>query len=961
MNKANYDKDLRKAGNAAIEEKNYAKAIEIYSNALLMKNIPEEEKGLLHSNRSHAYLQSAMECSDSETMLGLALRDADEVIKLRSSWWKGYFRAGLVYQYQKEWNRAIDAFNEALALNPELVDVKNCRDECRFDKLQTDMAGNAMSHGFKEEIDKYNEIHGSTLDADVIIKNYEKSMKSENREIRASACIFFGLRYIKGVDGPQDIKKGLDLLQQAVDAGSPAAMVELGVLYMEGKGVERNIKKAVNLFEKATHCEPKNKKCLNGEHDGTTHAQFHIGLCFENGTGKPLDYFQARKWYEKASERGHAGAANNIAILYDKGKGGEKSSVRAKQYFSLSASRGNLFLQSISASIIHQKNFSGNVIAMESLAWKCLSEREYEQAENWYTKALEAGNNHSIQNKEKFYKILEEARNYIKEVKAQFQPSDSSAPELETKDRLPVEMLNIVEAIEKVTNNKPSIAGVVELADSPLAQYWNNFEEIQKRAAKGHGFALTLLIAMGHFAEGIADLKKLCSVKMNHSDTALTQEQCIHELADSFRATEIISFFEPSELPVLMRICKAKISNQKSDLDLDVRIVYCFLLTVSQNSEMFSFSKICHQMYPDEVFFYKMHAAAFAVRQDFDASMQVSDQGLNRFPTDEDLLFCKAGAMKMIKSCRDKQVVAAYKEFIKHAPFDERMIPEAYYNMAFYSTGDEKRMYYKKGLEAELKMLPCLLPYQSNMKSLLDALQVFEKKEKNEQPNKTAQTAEQNLKTSSAVNLQLTNPARVQYVQKHRETLKKMTEFHRSKEFIVKVSMKTPKDQEASKHPDGSKEITIRDMNPHKDEVYKKRFINLLIIEDPMFGLLTAIHVVVRDDNGDCLICSFYNLDHFDENVRRSLCFGSKITVMNPYYRLATDGNVALRVDDPKTIIYRSSGKDNPICRYCWKENPQHSCGICKRAKYCCRSCQTDDWKNLKHKLICGLKYFDDM
>lgn len=343
MNKADKVKDMRKAGNAAIDAKNYEEAIRIYSQALLVSDIlPDEEKSLLYSNRSYAYLLSAMDCGDSEAKLALALQDASDVIKIRPTWWKGYFRAGEVRKFKKEWNLAIDLYEEALALNPELVDVKNCRDECRIDKIQAEVHGNTMPHGFQDEIDYFNEVYGSKVTAEAVVNKYEESMKSKNPTDRAAACVFFGVRHIKGVDVPQDIEKGVQLLQEAVDTGSPQAMVELAILHMEGKRVQRNIKKAVNLFEKAAQSEQKKTNLLVGENNGVAHAQFHIGLCFQNGTGKPLDYYQARRWYKKSSEQGHAGAANNLAILYLKGCGGAKCSVRAKQFFSLSASRGDL-------------------------------------------------------------------------------------------------------------------------------------------------------------------------------------------------------------------------------------------------------------------------------------------------------------------------------------------------------------------------------------------------------------------------------------------------------------------------------------------------------------------------------------------------------------------------------------------------------------------------------------------
>lgn len=345
MNQAKNVHDMRKAGNAAMEAEEYEKAVKIYSDAILLANktnkISVDDKGVLHSNRSYAYLMSAMKIDvNRENQLNSALKDADEVITMRPNWWKGYFRAGQVYKYRKEWDRAIDRFNEALSLNKALVEVKKCRDECRFDKIQANMSDNVRPHGFKDEIEKVNEVHGTKLDAERIVKNFQKLLASEDRKTRARGCVFFGVRYVKGVDVPQDLKKGISLLQEAVDAESPEAMVELGVLYMQGIGVDRDIKKAVGLFEKAANMDPKNENHMGAETDGIAHAQFYIGLCFENGTGKPLDHFQARRWYEKASQRCHAGAANNLAILYSEGLGGEKCSTRAEQFFRLSASRG---------------------------------------------------------------------------------------------------------------------------------------------------------------------------------------------------------------------------------------------------------------------------------------------------------------------------------------------------------------------------------------------------------------------------------------------------------------------------------------------------------------------------------------------------------------------------------------------------------------------------------------------
>lgn len=350
--KLNKAKRMREEGNVAVESNNFVKAIELYSEVLLIDGLPIEEKSLLHSNRSYAYLETAMVKLQSRDEViknqELAMHDAEEVMKLRPTWWKGYFRAGLVYQFKSEWEQAIDMFDQCLALSPHLVDVANCRDECRYDQCRVEIYcyinSRLRPYSFNEQIHKLSKERG--LNAEEITRKYEQFMDSKNQKDRALACVFFGYLYVQGIDGPQVYKKGAELFQEAVEAGLPEAMSALGLLYMEGNGVTRNIPKAVTLFEKASECEPQTNN--NGLDEfvagalnfGISHGQFQIGKCYQDGTGKPLDLYQAYQWYKKASDGGHAGAANNIGILYHFGRGVEKCAIKAKQYWSLAASRG---------------------------------------------------------------------------------------------------------------------------------------------------------------------------------------------------------------------------------------------------------------------------------------------------------------------------------------------------------------------------------------------------------------------------------------------------------------------------------------------------------------------------------------------------------------------------------------------------------------------------------------------
>ena len=44
------------------------------------------------------------------------------------------------------------------------------------------------------------------------------------------------------------------------------------------------------------------------------HAQYNLGVMYENGQGVPQDYKTAVKWYRLAAEQGDAGAQFNLGV-----------------------------------------------------------------------------------------------------------------------------------------------------------------------------------------------------------------------------------------------------------------------------------------------------------------------------------------------------------------------------------------------------------------------------------------------------------------------------------------------------------------------------------------------------------------------------------------------------------------------------------------------------------------------
>jgi predicted nucleic acid-binding Zn-ribbon protein len=62
---------------------------------------------------------------------------------------------------------------------------------------------------------------------------------------------------------------------------------------------------------------------------GDAQAQVYVGEIFEKGLGRPTDYAEAARWYEKAAAQGFARGQMNLAYLYEQGLGVAKDPLKA--------------------------------------------------------------------------------------------------------------------------------------------------------------------------------------------------------------------------------------------------------------------------------------------------------------------------------------------------------------------------------------------------------------------------------------------------------------------------------------------------------------------------------------------------------------------------------------------------------------------------------------------------------
>ena len=96
-------KDL---GNEQFKAKNYEKAIEFYTEAL-----EENTDHTILGNRSMAYLNLGK--------FEMALSDANECIKIKPDWGKGYHRKGSALHKLKRYEDSMDAFVQGQKYDPE--------------------------------------------------------------------------------------------------------------------------------------------------------------------------------------------------------------------------------------------------------------------------------------------------------------------------------------------------------------------------------------------------------------------------------------------------------------------------------------------------------------------------------------------------------------------------------------------------------------------------------------------------------------------------------------------------------------------------------------------------------------------------------------------------------------------------------------------------------------------------
>jgi localization factor PodJL len=152
---------------------------------------------------------------------------------------------------------------------------------------------------------------------------------------------------------------GGPVLRVAALKGDPSAAYEVAVRYAEGKGVPVNYDEAAKWYDRASD-------------GGIVPAMFRLGTLYEKGLGSQKDIDAARRYYIRAAEAGHAKAMHNLAVLDADGGNKGPNYKSAAQWFRKAAEHGVADSQ-FNLGILYARGIGVEQNLAESFKWFSLA------------------------------------------------------------------------------------------------------------------------------------------------------------------------------------------------------------------------------------------------------------------------------------------------------------------------------------------------------------------------------------------------------------------------------------------------------------------------------------------------------------------------------------------------------------------------------------------------------------
>jgi len=303
---------LRDEGNELFKHQNYSKAIEKYTEAILLPGLPSQDVAALYSNRSVSYLK-VKEFKSAKS-------DAKGAVMLNPIWSKGYFRLAAAYDALTNSRQALKNYEIAAGLEPNLLKKNEIRDslyQCRFRTITENASGENAPIPFHMTIgDLYVVLRkGVNATAHGLPDLRNLNLNTGNPLRMAAEGTLLASN--KNQDR-EALHKAARLFSDAAAKGSAEGLYNLACFTLQGiGGRKQDFEEALRLLLAAANMsntiQVGNRKLPNV---GVAESMHLLGLCYADGIGVEKDVPTGISWYEKGIQSGSGASCYNLALMY---------------------------------------------------------------------------------------------------------------------------------------------------------------------------------------------------------------------------------------------------------------------------------------------------------------------------------------------------------------------------------------------------------------------------------------------------------------------------------------------------------------------------------------------------------------------------------------------------------------------------------------------------------------------
>lgn len=700
-------------------------------------------------------------------------------------------------------------------------------------------------------------------------------------------------------------------------------MYNYAVCQMNGRGTRKSIPEAVRWLEKAASMPIDSSPEAKIKNNGIGEAMASLGNMHDSGIHFPQDKRRAREYWERASEVGVLDL-NNLGLCYMNGTGVKQDLARARDLFRRSVE----WLQNE---------------GMANLGLLHASLRDYETAARWADAAAKYG----------YIPAMSLAAEYRQLAKKKWNEPEEEVPE---------DMQGALATIMSLLNHRPDMTRD------------NATPTLEELRAIGTPYGNRLHSAKKLMADAVRAFKT--------NDFNKTKEAVLLA-CQARRIDDSDLVFSPKEARVLMRMAELV-----REYGVQVTADLALLSGPSDQASAVGYWKSMQLQFPNDLEITKRAALTHMFEGYAGADNQ---RGIALFqhaftllenPKDDsdphtlDLLYVAGGGYFRVRDM--KRAESLLTRFLKHAPADgHRKAAEANYFLGMiamenhgdaHDKGQSVMTKYLEEGDRLLARIPAFLRHDAEQSSNRKMLETIVKLA-DTRPGAKKKPASTNTPTTPQPPTRrrggelVDGPRRLEALRsdspslqvKWRTDIAGMVAWMAKNSHLTGVFMSTPPPRQPtrSRRNGAYSPATIDELfSALEDRVYAGRLLQCIVVSVPSFSG-SSYHFLVEDSQREPTRMVVYNAP---KQLIAQLTPGREFHLRGPYVRMAKDGSIVLRVDDPAAVIDVKAL--HVICWSCSVEQGAHEqpkrCAKCHKANYCSKECQAYDWRVNGRKIMCS-------